>query len=137
MCLLLGKEEAPPESVVTDADIQAFYDLDGNVGKGHCVFAFHYEIHGKLWHFQKPVIKGAEVADTTKVPAGLRAYTLEGGKYVRISETLPNGEFDWSLEWYAFKEMEQETGHQLDLSRLFIVEQMEYGGSFALYAPVK
>lgn len=135
--LLIGKEEAPPASVVTAADMRAFYDLDANVEKGRCVLAYHFELHRGQYYFQKPVIKGAEVADIARVPAGMQAFTLEGGRYVRLSETLPNGELDWSLGGYAFKEMEKETGYQLDLSRLFIVEQMEYGRAFALYVPVK
>jgi hypothetical protein len=134
---VIGKEEAPPESFVTGAEIRAFPDLEAILRKGSYVMAFRYEIHRKMWYFQKPVIKGVEAAPAATAPEGMRAYTLEGGKYAKITEVTPNGEFDWSAEWYAFKTMKEHDGYELDLSRLFIVRQLDYGRAFELYAPVR
>ena len=136
-CLLVGKEEAPPDSTVTEADINVIYNLESSLEKGSFTAAFRYEMHRKLWFFKKPVIKGAEVADFDNVPEGMNTYTLEGGRYVRITETLPNGGYDWWTSGYAFGDMKDETGYEIDLSRLFFVRQTGYGRESELYVPVR
>ncbi len=136
-CKLIGKEAAPPDKVIAPADIEAFYALEANPEKGSCTFAFRLEMHNTLEHFARPVIKGVEVLDFGDVPDGMETFTLEGGKYVKITETLPNGELDWWAPYYALREMEKETGYAPDLARLFFVHQTEYGRAFALYVPVK
>lgn len=135
-CLLVGKDEAPPDSTVTEADINVIYNLESSLEKGSITAAFRYEMHGGLL-FKKPVIRGAEVADFDDVPAGMNTYTLEGGRYVKITETLPNGGYDWWTPNYAFRDMNSETGYEIDLSRLLIVRQTGYGREFELYVPVR
>jgi hypothetical protein len=116
---LIGKEAAPPEKVVSEVDLEAFYHLPANPCSGSCTIAFRNEMHNKLEYFAPPVIKGIEVDDFTDVLAGLEAFTLTGGQYVRLSEMLPNGEQDWLLSYYALHDMAKETGWQPDLARLF------------------
>ena len=136
-CRLIGIEAALPEKAIAPADIQAFYNLEANPEKGSCTLAFRYEMHNDMAYFAKPVIKGAEVVEFSKVPDGMETFVLEGGKYAKITETLPNGELDWQAPWYALCEMEKETGYEPDLTRLFFVHQTGYGREFALYVPVK
>ena len=133
---LVGKKERPPADPVTDAEMEAIRGIGPASRRGSCTYAFHYEMHGELWFFQKPVIKGAEVAEGCPVPPGMTTFTLEGGRYARISETRPNGGYDWAAPLYAFREMEKETGYRLDLSRLFFVEETDFGRQFVLYVPV-
>ena len=120
-----------------DADIAVFYDLEANLEKGSCTFAFRYEMHNGLEYFVKPIIKGAEVVDFTAVPDGMEAFTLAGGKYARLTETLPNGELDWWAPYYALRDLEKDSGYQPDLSRLFFVRQTGCGRECALYVPVR
>jgi hypothetical protein len=51
--------------------------------------------------------------------------------------THPNGEFDWTAQWYAFKMMQEHDRYELDLTRFFIVRHLDYGRSFEFYVPVK
>jgi hypothetical protein len=137
VCFVVGKEEAPPDSYVTEADLAAFCDLEGNLTKGSYLYAFKLEPHNDQWFYQKPIVKGAEVAEGASAPEGLKLYTLPGGRYVRITETLPNGEFNWWSGGYAFSKMKAQTGYELDPSRLFFVRQLDYGREFEFYAPVR
>ena len=137
VCRLIGKEAAPPEKAIAPADIDAFYDLEANPEKGSYTLAFRYEMHDKMAYLTKPVIKGVEVADFGDVPEGMETFALEGGRYAKISETVPNGELDWVTPGWALFEMAKETGYEPDLDRLFYVRQMGYGRAFELYAPVK
>jgi hypothetical protein len=103
ICRLIGKEAAPPEKVIAPEDIDAFYELEANPEKGSCTFAFRYEMHNKMAFFGKPVIKGVEVAAFDDVPEGMETFVLEGGRYVKVTESVPNGELDWATpEWALF-----------------------------------
>ncbi|HEY3284287.1 MAG TPA: GyrI-like domain-containing protein [Armatimonadota bacterium] len=133
---VLGRQQAPPDEVVTPAQMRALYHLEGNPKPGCYTAALRYERHGDYWFFAKPIVIGVEAGDPTLSLDGAREYTVSGGRYVRISEELPNGEFDWFAPGYAFGEMQRETGHKLDVSRQFVVRQKEYGRRFELYAPV-
>jgi len=137
VCKLIGKEAAPPEKAIAPADIDAFYELEANPEKGSCTFAFRYEMHNKMGFFGKPVIKGVEVAEFGDVPEGMETFTLEGGRYVKVTETLPNGELDWITPGWALFAMADETGYEPDLERLFYVRQTGYGRAFELYVPVR
>jgi predicted transcriptional regulator YdeE len=138
---LIGKEAALPEKVIAPEDIDTFYDLEANPEKGSCTFAFRFEMHNKMGFYAKPVIKGVEVAqfDTLcdDVPEGMETFTLEGGRYVKVTETVPNGEMDWTMPEWALFAMADETGYEPDLERLFYVRQTGYGRAFELYVPVK
>lgn len=134
---LIGKEAAPPEKVIAPEDIDTFYELEANPEKGSCTFAFRYEMHNKMGFFGKPIIKGFEVAEFDDVPDGLETFVLEGGRYAKITETVPNGELDWATPVWALFKMAEETGYQPDLERLFYVRQTGYGRAFELYVPIK
>ena len=84
---VIGKREAPPESIVTEDDVRRFCSMPENREKGSYVIAFtnalvKVEHHGqKERFFDKPFVQGVLATRETAVPEGLAAFTLDGGAY--------------------------------------------------------
>jgi hypothetical protein len=138
-CRILGRQENPPDSCLTDEWIEGVLDLDENPEPGSWAYAFTYALRGKkkaLRYFDRPVTVGFLAGEDTPVPVGCAEYRFPGGKYLKYAESLPNGEYNWDVVWYTFDQMEGLTGHKPDLERSFFVHQKGYGREFVCYIPV-
>jgi hypothetical protein len=85
-------------------------------------------------YFNRPLIKGIAAADSAAVPEGLCEYHIDGGKYLRVTEDVPNGEPGWEIEWFA--DIAKEAGYTSDEKRQFIIKQNNYGKSYEWYIPI-
>lgn len=137
---IFGKKEAPPESVVTDADKSWFYGFPGNVEPGSYWVAFSQthiktESGGDGVYYDKPLIFGIESALGTSAPDGFAAYALRGGVYVRMAEDLLNGEMGWE-DGYDESEALSALHKRRDDSRPYLYKQRAWGKKFELYIPV-
>ena len=134
---VIGKLEAPPESVVTDEEKEAFYTLPENSQKGTYMIGYTLFRHPTVGtYLDKPLVKGVLCDDHTPPPQGLSVYHLESGKFVKITEDVPNGEPGWEIEWLPGK-AKGETGCEVDMSRQFIIKQTDFGKSYEFYIPCK
>jgi hypothetical protein len=131
---VIGKREAPPESVVTDDEKNAFYTLDENKDKGSYVIGYTIKIpEGKGMYFDRPLVKGVLADENTPVPEGFSEFYLEGGRYVRVTEDILNGEPGWEIEGFA--DRAKEAGCTADEKRQFIVKQNDFGKSYVWFIP--
>jgi len=135
-CRILGRQEDPPQSCLSDEWIERVQDVDENAEPGSRVYAFTYALRGKFPYFDRPVTVGFLAEEDTPVPEGYAEYRFPGGEYLKLAESLPNGEYHWAVPWYAFIMMEKLTGHKSDLERSFFVHQKGYGREFVCYIPV-
>lgn len=135
-CRILGRQENPPDSCLTDDWIERVQDLDENPEPGSRAYAFTYVLRGKFCYFDRPVTVGFLAEEDTPMPEGYAEYRFPGGKYLKFSESLPNGEYHWAVPWYTFIMMEKLSGYKPDLDRSFIVHQKEHGREFVCYIPV-
>ena len=131
---MIGKPEAPPESIVTDEEKKAFYTLPENKEKGSYVIGYTVTIpEGKGMYFDRPLVKGVLAADDTPIPEGLWEFYLDGGKYIRVTEDIPNGEPGWEIEGFA--DTAKAAGYIADENRQFIIKQNEFGKSYEWFVP--
>ncbi|NLF00589.1 MAG: hypothetical protein GX601_06380 [Anaerolineales bacterium] len=134
---VIGKLEAPPESIVTDEEKEAFYTLPENSQKGTYMIGYTVCEPSKAGvYYDKPLVKGVLCDAGTPPPRGLSEYYLEAGKFVKITEDAPNGEPGWEIEWLPEK-IKDETGCEADMSRQFIIKQTDFGRSYEFYIPCK
>jgi hypothetical protein len=137
---VIGKLEAPPESVVTQADQERFYDMPENAEEGTYVIGFtqvliQSPVADNLWaYFDKPLVQGVLAKPNASAPDGLSEFTLDSGLYVKVTEGIPNGVLGWELG--RIENVEKETGRAHDQTRQFVYKQCAYGKSYELYVPV-
>jgi len=136
--VVFGKMEAPPESIVTDNDINDFYNEKSNSVQGSCAIGFTYTFdYPNSPHFDKPIVKGFFPKEGSVLPNDYSRLRLDGGRFVKITEDIFNGEPGWEIEGYMHgKEVEKETGLKVDHSRQAIVIQYDYGKFYEIYVPV-
>jgi predicted transcriptional regulator YdeE len=132
---LLGKQ-AGPTTTVGDADLPVFYNHPANSNPGSCIVAFRFEEHNGKSFFAPPIARGMAVDGPVGVPEGLEMLDLPAGRYVKVTEAVPNGELGWRVEGFVGGEVEKQTGHKPDLSRQIIVEQSGFGRQHAVFVPV-
>ena len=133
---VIGRLEAPPDSVVTDEEMERFYTLPENKERGSYIIAYTTVTIPKVGPFyDKPLIKGVLADADTPVPAGLTEFWLTGGKYIRVTEDIPNCTPGWEIEFYLPESAEREAGHKLDLKGQFVVKQNGFGASYEFYMP--
>ncbi|MDD4774361.1 MAG: GyrI-like domain-containing protein [Eubacteriales bacterium] len=131
---IIGKPEAPPLSVVTDREIKAFYSMPENKEQGSYVIGYTVTVpEGKGMYFDRPLVKGVFAEDDTPVPEGLWEFYLDGGRYIHITEDIPNGEPGWEIEYLA--DALKSAGYTADESRQFIIKQNAYGKSYEWFVP--
>lgn len=132
---VIGKLEAPPESIVTEEDKELFYTLPENIEKGSYMIGFTVvQVSNGNVYYDKPLIKGVLANADTPFPDNLSELKLESGKYVKITEDIPNGELGWECG-FLLESMEKETGYKPDMTRQFIIKQNDFGKSYELYVP--
>lgn len=83
--------------------------------------------------FDRPLVKGVLAADETPIPEGLWEFYLDSGKYIHVTEDIPNGEPGWEIEGFA--DMARKAGYTTDERRQFIVKQNEFGKSYEWFIP--
>ncbi len=131
---IIGKLEAPPESIVTDEEKNSFYTMPENQEKGSYMIGYTIiQPSNAGMYFDKPLVKGVLAKDDTPAPEGYSEFFLEGGKFVKITEDVLNGEPGWEIEGYEC--IEKETGYAVDRKRQFIIKQKEFGRSYEWYVP--
>lgn len=132
---IAGKLEAPPDSIVTDDEKNAFYTLPDNAEKGSYYIGYTITVpDGKGMYFNRPLIKGIATAEGAAVPEGLSEFILEGGRYLRVTEDILNGEPGWEIEY--FEDTAKEAGCTADEKRQFIIKQNNYGKSYEFFIPI-
>lgn len=133
---VIGKLEAPPESIITNDEEKRFYTLPENVDKGSCIIAYtSVQTSNECVYFDKPLIKGVLVNADAPVSDNLTEFKLEGGKYVKITEDILNGKLGWECG-FLYESMERETGYKLDMTGQFIIKQNNFGNSYEFYVPI-
>ena len=92
--------------------------------------------------YAKPLLKGFEAGN--EMPAGFDMYELEGGSFIKITETNPDGslfmrgEPGWDVEFIKFPNEEApEINAETDFIRHCRMLQTGYGKYYELYVPVK
>jgi len=135
---VIGKMEAPPGSVVTEADIERFYNMEENSEKGTYVIGYTLiTVNESRVYYDKPLVKGVLTKpDLAAVPEGYHLYTLNGGAYVKVVEDIPNGVLGWE-GWSIMADLPAKTGYVHDDARQFIYKQCDYGKHYELYIPVR
>ncbi len=134
---VIGILEAPPHSVVTDAEKLAFYDLQANSDRGSYMIGYTLTKANNMLFYDKPLVKGVLANMDAVIPDGCQPYTLQGGRFMKITESLPLGEPGWEIEWVNSPDFGIKTGHEPDFSRQFIIRQYGYGSSYEFYVPVE
>jgi hypothetical protein len=84
-------------------------------------------------YFDRPLVKGVLADENTPVPEGFSEFYLEGGRYVRVTEDILNGEPGWEIEGFA--DRAKEAGCTADEKRQFIVKQNDFGKSYVWFIP--
>ena len=131
---VIGKLEAPPEAIVTDEEMQHFYDLPENKDPGSYVIGYTVVQRKSGIYFDKPLIKGVLANAETPVPEGLSEFMLEGGRYIKVSEDALNGGPGWDIEILPY-DLEKDTAYKANLKRQFLIKQNDFGKRFDLYIP--
>lgn len=132
---VIGKLEAPPQNIVTDKEMQSLYTLDVNNDKGSYVIGYTMKIVNDTLYHDKPLVKGVFADDNTVIPDRYECFTLDSGRYMKVTESLPNGEPGWEIE-FVKGDFEKESGFKPDLSKQIIIHQCDYGKYYEMYVPV-
>ena len=112
-----------------------FYTLPENKDKGSHIIAYTLvKPQNAGAYYDKPLIKGVLAEADTSTPAGLSNFLLEGGKYVKVTEDIPNGEPGWEIE-FLLDSLENDTGHKPDMRRQLMIKQNDFGKSYEFYVP--
>jgi predicted transcriptional regulator YdeE len=131
---VIGKLEAPPESIVTDEEMRCFDSLPANREQGSHVIAYTIvRPKAGLFH-DRPLIKGVLAEPDVDVPQGLSEFWLPGGRYVKITEDVPNGEPGWEID-YLLNTVERDAGCKPDLRGQFVIKQKDFGRYYEWYVP--
>ncbi len=133
---IIGKLEAPPDSIVTDEDIHTMYNLPANGQQGTYFIAYTLAVTNQKLYFDKPIIKGITADMAVELPSGYQSFILDAGRYLKITESVPLGEPGWEIECFDNEEYTTVMGYAADRNRQFIIRQYGYGYSYELYVPI-
>ena len=141
---VFAKTEDPLNGrTVPDEELRTYYSLRGNANPGTLIVGYKPAFfNNKIMLYAEPLIKGVIAGET--VPDGFETYTLEGGRFVKITEVNPDGslylrgEPGWDAEFINFPDKEApEIKGNTDFSRTFRMLQTGYGKYYELYVPLK
>ncbi len=135
--IMIGKEELPNDPV-TDSDIQHFYQLSHSRNTDFYIIAFH-----NLKRFFTPSInntpffKGYAALPDTMTDDGFEKRLFIGGLYIRVYETIDNGEMDWDMPRYIANKLSRLTDYTMNNDRPIFIYQSYNKKKFEMHIPVQ
>ncbi|MCL2512315.1 MAG: GyrI-like domain-containing protein [Oscillospiraceae bacterium] len=142
---LFAKLEDPLNGkTVPDEELRTYYSLPGNAEPGTLAVGYKAEFFKHVMLYAEPLKKGVIAGESAVCPDGFNEYMLEGGKFVKITETNPDGspylrgEPGWEAEFVDFpRKNAPDISESTDFSRHCRMLQTGNGKYYELYVPVK
>ena len=131
-------------NTVPDEELGTYYHLPGNAHPGTLIVGYKpafFDNNDVV--YAAPLVKGVIASDSAAPPDGFEVHSLDGGKFVKITEVNPDGslylrgEPGWEVEFIVFPDKAPpEISHSTDFSRHCRMLQTGGGMYYELYVPV-